>query len=114
MRLEYKGYIAECGLEDDVIFGRVTNIKSDIISFEAKTASELCKAFHESIDSYLAFCEERGEEPDKPFSGKLVYRPGEERHSRLAEYAAQAGLSLNDILNYAADLLLGGQARRAG
>lgn len=38
----------------------------------------------------------------------------EERHSKLADYAARAGLSLSDILNHAADLLLGEQARRSG
>ena len=41
----------------------------DVITFQGKSVDELEKAFKDSIDDYLEFCEERGEEPDKPFSG---------------------------------------------
>jgi HicB family len=32
--------------------------------------------FESSIDDYLAFCKQRGEEPNKPFSGQFVNPSG--------------------------------------
>jgi predicted HicB family RNase H-like nuclease len=66
--LEYKGYIATVEAEDGVFFGRVAGLR-DVITFEGSTFAEVEQAFHESIDDYLAFCAERGEPPDRPYSG---------------------------------------------
>jgi predicted HicB family RNase H-like nuclease len=35
----------------------------DVIHFEGTTARELARAFRESIDSYLKYCEEAGQRP---------------------------------------------------
>jgi predicted HicB family RNase H-like nuclease len=35
-------------------------------------SQKLEKAFRDSVDDYLDFCAERGEEPDKPFSGRFM------------------------------------------
>jgi len=43
----------------------------DVITFEGETVDELRNAFLDSVEDYLAFCTERGEEPEKPYSGKL-------------------------------------------
>ncbi|MGB7977587.1 MAG: hypothetical protein WCF19_00335 [Chlamydiales bacterium] len=52
------------------INGEVLGIK-DVVTFQGTTVDEIEKVFKDSIDDYLAFCAERGEEPDRPFSEKV-------------------------------------------
>ena len=68
-RLEYKGYqgSVEVSLEDDVLHGKILRI-TDLVTFEATTPKVLRRAFKQQVDEYLAFCEEEGVAPDKPFS----------------------------------------------
>jgi predicted HicB family RNase H-like nuclease len=68
--MEYKGYIGQVAFDDEasIFHGKVINTR-DVITFQGKSVAELKKAFRDSVDDYLAFCSERGEEPDKPFSG---------------------------------------------
>ena len=40
------------------------------VTFQATSVEELEGAFRDSVDDYLEFGEERGEDPDKPFSGR--------------------------------------------
>ncbi|WP_292425649.1 type II toxin-antitoxin system HicB family antitoxin [Mesorhizobium sp.] len=71
----YKGYAGSIEFdEQDMVFhGRILGIR-DIFTFESETAEELVKAFHDSVDDYLAFCKERGVDPQKPYSDKLALR----------------------------------------
>lgn len=94
--MEYKGYIGQVELDDEasIFHGRVINTR-DVITFQGKTVSELRKEFRQSVDVYLAFCDERGEEPDKPFSGQFVARVTPELHRRASLAAGLAGKSLN-------------------
>ncbi|MEX0779206.1 MAG: hypothetical protein WD491_02155 [Balneolales bacterium] len=39
----------------------------DVITFQGKSVEELEQAFRDSIDDYLEYYRQRGEEPDKPF-----------------------------------------------
>lgn len=96
MILEYKGYIAklEIDAEAELIHGEVINTR-DVITFQAGSIHELQRAFADSIDDYLAFCAERGEAPDKPFSGKFMVRSNPELHRDLVAAAARSGKSLN-------------------
>ena len=64
-----------------------------IATFEATDAKQLRREFERSIDEYLAWCEEDGVEPRKPFSGKLNVRLGSELHAAVA--AAARGMSIN-------------------
>ena len=41
--------------------------------------------FHDIIDEYLADCEQRGVEPQKPYSGRLLLRITPELHGALAK-----------------------------
>ena len=79
--MEYKGYIGKVAIDDEagILYGEVINIR-DVITFEGTSVAELQIAFHESVDDYLAFCTERGESPEKPFSGKFVVRLPAELH----------------------------------
>lgn len=92
----YKGYTGkfEIDFEDSLISGIVIDIK-DVITFHSKTIEEAMQCFHESVDDYLEFCQELGETPDKPFSGKLPYRTTPEIHRRIYLAATKAGKSVN-------------------
>jgi predicted HicB family RNase H-like nuclease len=92
--LEYKGYIGTVEAEDGVFFGRVAGLR-DVITFEGTTFAEVEQAFRDSIDDYLAFCAERGEPPDRPYSGKIPLRVSPDIHRRAAMRAQSEGLSLN-------------------
>ncbi len=52
-------------------------------------------SFRDSVDDYLDFCAEQGENPDKPFSGKFVLRMNPELHHAIHLKAIKAGKSLN-------------------
>ncbi len=73
----------------------------DVITFQGDTIPELLKAFHDSVDDYLAFCNERGESPEKPFSGKFVLRLDPRLHRKLAIAAEARSVSLNDLVKSA-------------
>ncbi len=94
--MEYKGYIGVVEYDDEakILHGEVANIR-DVITFQAKSVDELEQAFRDSIDDYLAFCKEEGEEPDKPFSGKFMVRISPEEHRLIATAAKISGKSLN-------------------
>ncbi|MDE0262411.1 MAG: type II toxin-antitoxin system HicB family antitoxin [Bryobacterales bacterium] len=77
--MEYKGYVAALEFDEsaDVLHGRVVNSGSyPIATFEARDTNGLRREFERSIDEYLAWCEEDGVEPKKPFFGKLNSRFG--------------------------------------
>jgi len=71
--MKYKGYEAVVRFDEDakIFHGEVIYIK-DVITFQEYSNDGLRKAFEDSVEDYLAFCKERGEEADKPFSGNLV------------------------------------------
>jgi predicted HicB family RNase H-like nuclease len=106
--MTYKGYTAslEIDVEAGIIFGRVLDI-NDVVTFIGKTVEEARQEFYKSVDDYLAFCEDLGEEPQKPFSGKLPFRTTPERHHKIFIAANKAGKSINawmdEVLSIAAD-----------
>ncbi len=94
--MEYKGYFAKVEFDDDanIFHGEVINLR-DVITFEGETKNELKEAFQDSVDDYLAFCAERGEDPEKPYSGKFVVRVEPELHKNITIEARKKGKSLN-------------------
>ena len=72
-----------------------------LILYEGTTIDELRKDFEEGIDSYLEGCKADGVEPVKPFSGKLNLRMPSELHARVAAFAANTGMTINDFINKA-------------
>jgi predicted HicB family RNase H-like nuclease len=94
--MEYKGYFAKVEFDDeaDIFHGEVINLR-DVITFQGQTVDALRKAFRDSVDDYLEFCAERGEEPEKPYSGKFVVRVEPELHKKIAIIAKKNGKSLN-------------------
>jgi predicted HicB family RNase H-like nuclease len=94
---DYKGYSAKVSVDEekDILYGQVLGIV-DVVTFEGTTVEELVEAFHESVDDYLAYCRERGEEPDKPYSGRFVLRMKPELHRKVAMAAQKNDMSMND------------------
>lgn len=94
--MEHKGYVGKVEYDDhaSIFHGEVINTR-DVITFQGKSVSELKKAFRNSVNDYLAFCKERGEEPDKPFSGQFATRIPPELHQQASIAAMLAGKSLN-------------------
>ncbi len=101
--LEYKGYkgSVEYSKEDGCLFGKVQGLRKATILYEGMSVDELRKDFEEGIDSYLEGCNERGVQPEKPYSGKLNLRMTSELHARVAAFAASTGMTINDFINKA-------------
>jgi predicted HicB family RNase H-like nuclease len=94
--MEYKGYIGKVEIDDEagILYGEVINVR-DVITFEGTAVDEIQEAFHESVDDYLEFCAQRGESPEKPFSGKFVVRLPTELHRKAYIQAKLEDKSLN-------------------
>ena len=95
--MEYKGYTAgpiDFDSEEMIFSGTVAGLR-DVIHFEGSTATELEQSFRESIDSYLELCAEPGQQPDRPFNGKILLRTEPELHRKAVLLAASEGISLN-------------------
>lgn len=95
--MTYKSYSGSVRFDDEaeLFHGEVIGLR-DVVTFQGRTVDELKQAFHDSIDDYLDFCESRGEDPDKPFSGKFLLRVDPVLHRRLAQLSADDGESLNN------------------
>ncbi|MFO7754128.1 MAG: type II toxin-antitoxin system HicB family antitoxin [Desulfobacteraceae bacterium] len=98
--IEYKGYFARVEFDDEanIFHGEVINLR-DVITFQGESVDELRKAFTDSVEDYLEFCSERGEDPEKPYSGKFLVRVGPELHKTLVIQARKNGKSLNTWVN---------------
>jgi predicted HicB family RNase H-like nuclease len=94
--MTYKEYEALVQYDEDaeILHGEVLNLR-DVITFQGASVAELKQAFADSVEDYLAFCKERGEEPEKPYSGQFVVRVGPPLHKALVVAAKRSGVSLN-------------------
>ena len=94
--MHYNGFSARIDYddEDQIFFGRLVGI-TDVISFHADTVAEFKAAFEETVDDYLETCRKLGKEPNKPYSGKLMFRVKPELHASAARAASLEGKSLN-------------------
>lgn len=97
--MKYKGYSGHIEYDDGakIFHGEVLGIK-DVITFQGTNVEEIEKAFKDSVDDYIAFCKKRGEEPEKPFSGKFNLRIPPELHAKLSIAAHIEGDSLNHYI----------------
>lgn len=95
--MEYKGYAGTVQFDDEaeIFHGEVINMR-EVVTFQADTVEGLKREFQLSVDDYLDFCKERGEEPDKPFSGKLTLRLDPELHRQVYIQSKRDNKSLNN------------------
>ena len=97
--LSYHGYTgrAEYDGEAGLFHGEVLDFR-DVITFQGRSVDEIETALRASIDDYLAFCVERGKEPDKPFSGRFMLRLPKDLHREVYVEAQREGKSLNQFV----------------
>ena len=106
--MSYKGYSARIEYDDDdsIFVGRIAGIR-DGVGFHADTVEALREAFHEAVEDYIETCARIGKEPQKAFSGQVMFRISPEVHRKAALAAELAGKSLNqwaeEVLDSAAD-----------
>lgn len=98
--MKYKGYFGQVTYDDEakIFHGEVIGLK-DVITFQGTTVEEIGKAFRDSVDDYLEWCEELGEKPEKTYSGELRLRMQPDLHAHLALEAERKGVSLNELIN---------------
>lgn len=94
--MSYKGYSARIDYDDEdgILVGRIAGI-ADVIGFHADTVEDLRAAFFEAVDDYIETCAKAGKEPQKSYSGKMMFRVAPEVHRKAAIAAELAGKSLD-------------------
>lgn len=94
--MKHKGYHAkvEYDPDDHIFVGHIIGIR-DVVGFHGESVQELETAFAEAVDNYLAACEQLGQQPNKPHSGKLMLRVPVEVHAAVAAAAETSGKSIN-------------------
>jgi predicted HicB family RNase H-like nuclease len=94
--MSYKGYEGLIAYDEEagLFHGEVINLR-DVITFQGTSVDELKQALIDSVDDYLAFCAERGEESEKPYSGQFVVRVEPPLHRAVVMAAKREGVSLN-------------------
>ncbi|MGH7965822.1 MAG: type II toxin-antitoxin system HicB family antitoxin [Candidatus Binatia bacterium] len=107
--MQYKGYLSRVEFDDEanIFHGEVVNIR-DVVTFQGESIDALRKAFEDSVEEYCAFCAARGEEPEKPFSGRFMIRLSPEQHRSVVLAAQKAGKGVDswvaEVLEHAAGL----------
>jgi predicted HicB family RNase H-like nuclease len=94
--IEFKGYtgVFEFDADLELFTGHVVDLR-DQIYFEGDSVGTLKMSMHRAVEHYLEVCMARGEEPDRPFSGKLMVRLGTDLHRSVAVAAAAKEESIN-------------------
>ena len=108
--MTYKGYtgkVTDVDPDTGELYGEVANIFG-VITFVATTGPDLVREFRTSVDVHLEWCERRGVEPVKPYSGKFQTRVPPALHKKAARAARQAGVSLNAFVQSALQAAVAG------
>ena len=94
--MTYKGYSAKVTFDPDaeVLHGEVIGLR-DAITFQATSVEGLKEAFADSVDDYLAWCAELGQEPERAYAGRFLLRMDPGLHRDLALAAERVGVSIN-------------------
>ena len=94
--MTYKGYSARIDYDDEdgILTGRIAAIR-DGVGFHADNVEALREAFHEAVEDYIGTCAEIGKEPQRPYSGRVMFRVSPEVHRKAALAAELSGKSLN-------------------
>ncbi len=76
--LSHKGYLGSVEFDPDerLFFGRLEHIRA-LVSYKAKDADGLVRAFEAAVEDYLEQCREQGIAPEKPLKGSFNVRLGD-------------------------------------
>jgi len=94
--MKYKHYAAriEYSDEDKCFIGHIAGIR-DIVGFHGDSVDSLSAAFKEAVDDYIETCKREEISPQRPYSGKVMFRISPELHAEIAMKAESQGKSLN-------------------
>jgi predicted HicB family RNase H-like nuclease len=97
--MKYKEYFGHVVYDDQarLFHGEVIGLNA-VITFQGTNVDELEKAFKDSVNDYLEWCQERGKSPEKTFSGNLRVRLTPQLHADLSKKAFLQGVSLNSYI----------------
>jgi predicted HicB family RNase H-like nuclease len=98
--MTYNGYTAkiEYDAECDCFLGEVLDL-NDTITFSGTSSAELKQALKDSVDAYIEYCNEVGDAPEKPFSGKFSVRIEPALHKAVSRQATLTGKSINAFVS---------------
>jgi predicted HicB family RNase H-like nuclease len=98
--LKYKDFVGVVGYsaEDEVFHGKIDGIDG-LVTFEAENSKDLKKAFQGAVDDYIVFCNEKGINPYKSFTGTFNVRIKPELHKKAYQRALLRGVSLNQVVS---------------
>lgn len=105
-KLRYKGYVGsvEMSEEDNCLYGHVLDFPHETeITYEGETVAQLKEDFMNAVDDYIAYCESKGVQPCKSCKGALNIRISPDAYTKIAQIAAQAGISINAFVRQAID-----------
>lgn len=111
--LKYKGYVGHVIYDGEakVFHGELLGMRA-VVTFQGTSVEEIESAFHDSVDDYLEWCEERGQTPEKPFSGRFNLRIDPQLHAQLTLAAQAHGISLNNYIQTALNVYLAEKEQR--
>lgn len=94
--MSHRGYLArvEYDASDRIFVGHIAGI-NDVVGFHGESVAELERAFQDPVDGYIEACRKVGKPPEKPYSGRVMFRVDPSTHARAALAAQLRGLSLN-------------------
>lgn len=97
--MSYDRYDGSVELDEEhgLLAGRVLGIQEKI-TYEARDAEGLVRAFHEAVDEYLSFCKKDKIQPEVPFRGTFNVRLPRELHRRLVLQAMEEHTNLNRLV----------------
>ena len=95
--MSYRNYLArvEYDSDDRLFVGRIAGI-NDIIGFHGDSVGNLENAFKEAVDDYVETCAKLGKSPERPYSGRVMFRIDPQTHAKAALAAQMRGISLNE------------------
>lgn len=101
--LKHKGYIGSIEYDEDsnILYGKVLGLNRILISYEGKTIDELKEDFINGVEHYISVCEEKGEKPQKSYTGVFNVRVPSEIHGLAVEKAKKEGVTLNAFVKSA-------------
>ena len=94
--MSYRNYLARVEYDgiDRIFVGHIAGI-NDVVGFHGESVAELEAAFQEAVDDYVATCAAANKPPEKPYSGRVMFRVSPDIHARAVLAAQMRGLSLN-------------------
>lgn len=101
--LSYRGYstFVRYDTASGRLYGKLEGVRAYVDYELDDRYGSVEEAFHEAVDDYLAYCENAGIVPEKPYSGKFNVRVTPTLHAAAAAKADREGTTLNNVVKEA-------------